>query len=167
MVKHPNNLRIMIDASVLIAGVSWPSFLYEILQHGVADDYRFVLSPLVIDEALACATRLFPAQSRHFLALLQMIETEIAPVPSQAELLAAPRLTRDPNNLPLALTAIKTQVDWLITVDPGLSDPTTLLHRYIRVVSPASFLRQFMRWTRDDLLSIRNRSWKEMEASSV
>lgn len=163
---HPN-LRIMVDAGVLVAGVGWPGFLHEILQHAVAGDFQLVLSPFVLEEAYACALRLCPAQIRQFDVLLQTIEKEIVPMPTLSELASAPRLTRDPIDLPLVMAAIKAQVDWFISVDRSLSEPTILLHRYLKVVSPATFLRQSMGWSRDDLLRIRDRTWKEMEAPSA
>ncbi len=43
--------RVMVDATVLFAGIGWPRWSYEVLRHAFSGDYQLVLSPLVIEQA--------------------------------------------------------------------------------------------------------------------
>ena len=45
------SLRVMLDTTVLIAGIAWPRWSYEVLRHALSGDFRLVLSPLVIKQA--------------------------------------------------------------------------------------------------------------------
>ena len=49
---QPNpDLRVMVDANILIAGVVWPRWPYEVLRHALRGDFRLVLSEYVIQQA--------------------------------------------------------------------------------------------------------------------
>jgi predicted nucleic acid-binding protein len=39
------DLRVMVDANILIAGVVWPRFPYEVLRHALKGDCQLILSP--------------------------------------------------------------------------------------------------------------------------
>ena len=51
MAPSQPELRVMLDANILIAGSVWPRWPYEVLQHALRGDFRLVLSEYVIQQA--------------------------------------------------------------------------------------------------------------------
>lgn len=163
MAEIEPKLRVMVDANVLVAGTGWPRFPYEVLQHAIAGDYRLVLSPFVLAEAQEHISRLFPQRLELFDQLLIATKFEAVPTPTQAELAVAPQLTRDPDDMPIVLAAIEARVNYFISQDRDITDPDEPLHKYLRVLLPAAFLRHLMGWSSEDLERIRNRNWRDLE----
>jgi predicted nucleic acid-binding protein len=157
------NLRVMVDANVLVAGVGWPRFPHEVLQHAISGDYQLVLSPFVIAEARKHILRLFPQVMDYFDAILVATNYEEVPTPSKADLTAQTGLVRDQNDVPVALAAINAGVDYLVSSDKDLTDPGESIHEHVNVLLPGAFLRQHMGWTSDQLEAIRQRNWDDLE----
>lgn len=157
-------LRIMVDANVLIAGMTYPRFPYEVLQHALAGDYQLVLSPRIIQEAEVAVTKLFPAFAERFGAFLAKSQYEAVAVPTEEAIQAHMTLVRDVKDVHVALAAIEGKVDFLITQDRDFTDrdeTTAELHQQINVILPAAFLRQHMGWTSEALEAIRQRTWSD------
>ncbi len=152
----------MVDANVLVAGVGWPRFPYEVLRHAVAGDFQLVLSPYVVDEARKHITRLFPEMLAQFEKVLLESSYEKFATPSSEELAQHPDLVRDKKDIPVALAAINAQVDYLVSTDKDLTDPDAPVHQYLKVLLPAKFLREHMGWTSERLEQIRNRKWGDL-----
>jgi predicted nucleic acid-binding protein len=70
-------------------------------------------------------------------------------------------LVRDPSDIPVAVAAIKSQVDCLISSDKDLTDSDEL-KQHVAVLLPAVFLRERMGWTSEELEAIRRRNWSDM-----
>jgi len=153
----------MVDANVLVAGAGWPRFPYEVLRHAVLDDYQLVLSPFVIDEARKHISRLFPQVIDQFDTVLSASNYEEIPDPSKEELAAHAGLVRDREDIPVALAAINAQVDYLISQDKDLTDPSEPIHQYLTVLLPGTFLHEHMGWTSDQLEAIRKRNWGDLK----
>src|SRR6266851_5409972 len=101
-----DKLRVMIDANVLIAGIGWPRFQYEILQHAIQNDFQLVLTLYVIDEARTGIAEIMPEFLDNFERFLALSQYENVPTPSQEELQANATLVRDAKDIPVALAAI-------------------------------------------------------------
>ena len=99
----------MVDANVLVAGIGWPRFPREVLQHAVSGDYQLVLSPFVIAEARKHLTRLFPQAVEQFEVVLETSNYEEISNPSKEEINRHPHLVRDLNDIPVALAIIALQ----------------------------------------------------------
>ena len=84
--------------------------------------------------------------------------------PSQEEVALHRGLVRDSQDIPVALSAIQAQVDYLITQDKDFTDPNELLHQQLKLILPGTFLREHMGWTSEQLESIRSRTWKDIAA---
>ena len=110
-------LRVMVDANVLVAGVGWPRWPYEVLQHAVRGDFQLVLTPLVIDEARRSISRLLPDSVDRFEEFLQISRYEEAPTPTKAEVESHADLMHDPADVPVALAAMRAEVDCFVTLD--------------------------------------------------
>ncbi len=161
--NETSNLRVMVDANVLFAGVGWPRFLYEVLQHAVSGDYQLVLSSFVINEARRHILRLFPRVIEQFDTILAASNYEEVPTPSKDELTAHAGLVRDTQDIPVALAAINAQVDCFITQDKDFTDPGEPIHQHLTILLPGTFLREHMGWTSDQLEAIRKRNWGDLK----
>lgn len=106
-------LRVMVDANILIAGTGWPRFPYEVLQHAVLGDFQLVLCPYIIAEARRHIDRVIPEMRAQFEQILATCQFEEVPNPSLAQVEASADLVRDVKDIPVALAAIKAQVDCL------------------------------------------------------
>jgi predicted nucleic acid-binding protein len=103
MVTRERNLRVMVDANVLVAGTGWPRWPYALLRHAVAGDYQLVLSPYVIQEARHHLGRLVPHLLPDFEDLLAESQYEEVPDPAPEVVAAHSLLVRDAKDVPVAL----------------------------------------------------------------
>jgi len=165
MAAPHKELRVFVDANVLLAGNAFPRWPYEVLEHATDQDFRLVLCPLVIRQAREHLQKLFPAHLARFDQFLQETDYELVPDPTPDEVDAHHNLVRDLSDVPIALAAIAAGVDCVISEDKDLTtdDETTAeLRRHVKVLLPGTFLRQVMGWTSQELEAIRHRKWDEM-----
>ena len=155
-------MRVMVDANVLVAGVGWPRFPYQVLQHAILGDYQLVLCPFIIDEARRHILRLFPQMIENFETVLSTSNYEEVATPAKEEVEKHKQLVRDQNDVPIALSAITAQVDYLITQDKDFTDPDEPIHEYLSIILPGTFLRKHMKWTSEQLEEISRRSWDDL-----
>ena len=159
-------LRVMVDANVLIAGSVWPRFPYEVLRHAQAQDFRLVLSPLVIAEARQRIDLSFPDNAWRLSQTLTSSSYEPIANPTREEVLANSKLVRDINDVPIALAAINANVDYLVTQDRDFTDldeSSAELHTKLKILLPGTFLREHMGWTSEALQTVRNRTWRDLQ----
>ncbi|MBC7812825.1 MAG: putative toxin-antitoxin system toxin component, PIN family [Burkholderiales bacterium] len=163
MVQNPpNKLRVMIDANILVAGIGWPRFPYEVLQHAFIGDYVLVLSERIVAEAQRSAERALKARAIVLDEFLEIVTYEITTAPTDEEISANTNLVRDAKDVHVALAAIAAKVDYLVSSDKDLTEPNEALHRQIKVLLPGTFLREYMGWTSEVLETIRTRTWDDL-----
>lgn len=158
-------LRVMVDANILIAGSVWPRCPYEVLQHALRGDFRLVLSEYVLHQARTHIHKRFPQQADLFDQFLQSCDFELVPDPSQEEVEKDIDLVRDPSDVPVALAAIHAKVNYLVSEDKDLTvqdKSTARLRQELNVLLSGTFLRQVMGWTGENLEKIRNRTWRDL-----
>lgn len=159
-------LRVMVDADVLFAGILWPRWPYEVLQHGLRGDFKLVLTPFVIEQVRRTVSTRFATELTQFEAFLSQLDFEEAPDPSDAEVEQHLDLVRDPTDVPVALAAINARVDFLVSEDKDLTssnETTAKLRERLKVLLSGTFLRQVMGWTSVELEQVRGRPWHELE----
>jgi len=140
--------RVAIDANVLITGIVWPRWQYEILQHALRDEFILILSPVVIAEAHNRIVTTFPEFVHDFEFLLAHLDYESAPVPTREEVAANHILVRQINDVPVALSILWAKVDYFVTYDRDFTD-TGETTRAVReaipgIVLPPVFLRDVL-----------------------
>jgi predicted nucleic acid-binding protein len=159
-------LRVAIDANVLISGIVWPRWQYEILMHASSADFTLVLSPIALDEARRRVTTTFPAYLERFESYLLLVDYKTAPVPTAKEIAANQDLVRQKKDIPLALSIIAASVDYFVTYDRDFTDEdeTTAKVRAAipGIILPPVFLREVMHWTSEELEAIRHRGWEDV-----
>jgi predicted nucleic acid-binding protein len=95
---------------------------------------------------------------------LAISQYKLVPIPSPEEIQGNLDLVRDPNDIPIALAAIKAGVDYLVTNDKDLTavdETTTVLRQRIKPIIVGKFLREVMGWKSEDLERIRRRNWSD------
>ena len=165
-IPHPD-LRAMVDANVLFAGMVWPRWPYEVLTHAANGDFQMVLVPQVITEARKNISLKFPGFREQLDQFLTEVHYELVNNPSKVEVDANKDLCRHEQDVPILVAAIKSKVQCLVTSDRDLTvqDSTTFrLHRQLQVLLPAVFLRDWMGWSSEALERVRQRTWKDLES---
>jgi len=159
-------LRVMVDANILIAGIGWPRFPYEVLQHAVHRDFQLVLSSYIIDEARRNIVRVIPQRLPQLELFIARSRYEETPTPTEAEVDAHLTLIRDKADISVALAAINAKVDYLVTQDRDFTDrneSNAELHAKLKIILPSTFLREHMGWTSEALETVRNRTWRDLQ----
>jgi predicted nucleic acid-binding protein len=159
-------LRVFLDANILIRGITLPRFPYEVLRHATMGDFVPVFSPMVLDSARLYVQKLFPEYQSALEMLLVLLDYEMAPDPPPEEVSAHAGLVRDAKDIPVALAAIRAQVDYLVSTDrdfTDLDDTTVELRKHLTPIPVGSFLREVMGWASQDLSAINRRRWSDLE----
>jgi predicted nucleotidyltransferase/predicted nucleic acid-binding protein len=121
------DVRVMVDANVLLAGVVFPRWPWEILRHAVRGDFQLVLCPYVIRQARRRIAQRFPEFLEAFDGFLFRCPYELVPDPSPEDVQAHIGLVRDVTDVPVALAAMRAGVDHVVSEDKDLTavDVTT------------------------------------------
>lgn len=163
-------LRVALDANVLIAGMAFPRWPYEVLRHAAKGDYTLVLSPIVIREARRRIGERFPDYEEAFEAFLALVEYDEAPLPSEEEVARHQNLVRQREDVPVALSVIAAGIDYFVTYDRDFTDRNETTERVREaipgIVLPPVFLRDVMGWTSEELEEVRGRDWTDIEEVS-
>jgi uncharacterized protein len=158
-------LRVMVDANILIAGSVWPRWSYEVLQHALRGDFHLVLSEYILEQARGHIKSRFPGYSGQFGDLLQACRFELVDDPTREQVDQNIDLVRDPSDIPVALAAIHSGVDYLVSEDKDLTvqdETTARLRQELSVMISGTFLRVVMGWSSEDLERIRHRTWRDI-----
>lgn len=165
MAGPKNKVRAFIDANVLFAGIAFPRWPYEVLRHAAAGEFQLALSPLVIKQARRNLQKRFPAYTERFEAFIQSVEHDLVVDPTPQEVEANKNIIRDMSDVPVALSAIAANVEYLVSEDKDFTteDETTAeLRRHFQIMLAGTFLREVMGWTHEQLESIRHRKWSDV-----
>ncbi|MBI3913674.1 MAG: putative toxin-antitoxin system toxin component, PIN family [Chloroflexi bacterium] len=162
-------LRVFADANILIRGVTFPRFPYEILRLAARRKITLVVSPSVLDDARHYLAELFPEHLSKLEAFLALANVETVAEPTKTEIEFHRDLVRDFEDVPVILAAIRARVDYFISTDTDFTDEnesTEKLRGLLapgKVMKPGLFLSQVMRWTHEQLEAISRRGWKEIQ----
>jgi len=155
----------MLDTSVLLPGIIWPRWAREILLHALRGDFKLVLSNFLITEATHKFFGKFPSYAAAFGRFLRDCDFELVPDPSLEEVQANHRLMQDIEDIPIALAAIKAQVDYFVSQDKHFTEKrasNAKLHDQLTVLLSGAFLREVVGWRSEDLERVRRRTVEGM-----
>ena len=165
MATSNKNIRAFADANVLFSGAAFPRWSYEVLRHAAADDFKLVLCPLVINQARKNLQKRFPRHVENLEKLLRLIDYELISDPTPEEVKANHDLVRDLSDVAVALAAIASKADYLISEDKDFTvqDETTReLRNHLKIRLTGTFLREVMGWSSEELEEIHKRTWDNM-----
>ena len=131
-------MRVMIDTSVLISALLFPSQQMNKLIYIITTEHQLVLSSYVVDELLNVTSRKFESKIEAVDLLLSQLPYELVYTPKQPK----PGLfeIRDEKDYPVLYSAIIEGVDVFITGDKDF-DGVDL--EKPEIVSPAGFLEKY------------------------
>jgi predicted nucleic acid-binding protein len=156
-------LRVALDANVLVAGMRWPRWPYEVMQAALAGYFDLVLPEQVIAEARRHAES--PAQADALEFFLTSSDYRELPMPPLDAVSRDVDLVRSEKDVPIALALLHGEVDIFVTSDRDFTDPDATAQRFrdrVRVMLPAVFLRDVLGWEAQALETMRNRTWADL-----
>jgi len=166
MANRPSHkLRVMLDTNVLLSGIVWPRWPYEILRYARRHEIELVLCPFIVEQTYRNVAQYFPDSLAFLGEMLALCDYTEVPDPSLEEVEAHANLMRDPTDIPIALAAIAAQVDCFLTTDKDFTDKTAdnaQLHEQLRILLPGTFLREYLGWTSERLETLRGRNWDDL-----
>lgn len=155
-------LRVSVDANVIIAGIRWPRWPFEVLRFLLTNEVHLILLESVLVEA---RRHLSGALERAALdAFLATATYEYRARPSAAAVAAHRDLVRDAEDVASALGLLDAGADIFVTSDRDFTDPGATAARFrarVQVMLPAVFLRDMAGWSSERLESIRYRRWND------
>ena len=160
--------RVFADANILIRGVTFPRFPYEILRLAAQRKITLIVSPSVLDDVRHYLAELFPEHLPKLEAFLALANVETVAEPTKAEIESQRNLVRDFEDVPVILAAIRARVDYFVSTDADFTDEndsTEKLRGLLvpgKVMKPGVFLSQVIGWTHEQLDAISRRGWKEI-----
>ena len=154
--SHPRPLRLFLDSNVLTGGLiaTW-GLDKAILSLCAARICRLVLAKYVqaeVEENLLTRAASFPAKQAQqilddYVKLLKLTKPEIIPLPVVEEVNRSRHLIRHAADVPVLLSAIAAQPDWLLTHNTDHFTPTVALRTGLRIATPGGFFNALARET--------------------
>ncbi len=166
MAERRGELRVLLDANILIAGSVWPRWSYEVMQHAANGDFRVLLTPYIIAQAYATLARKFPDAKPYLDDFFSLPNIEFLKNPTKSQLAKSQDLVRDKTDVPVALAAILAKADYLVSEDKDLTaqdESTAKLRALVTMMLAGTFLREVMGWKSEDLEKVRRRTWRDLE----
>ena len=161
-----------VDANVLIRGLTFPRYPYEVLRLAAQHKITLVISPSVLADVRHYLAALFPDHLPKLDALLAAARVEIVDDPTREEVLAHRNLVRDIEDVPVVLAAARARVDYLVSTDTDLTDLDASTKTLRQILEPAkavrvgTFLNQVMGWSHEALSSIDRRRWDDLKGDA-
>ena len=153
--------RVLVDATVLFAGIGWPRWSYEVLRHAAQEDFQLILIPLVIEQARRNLRAKLPGFVEAFDTWLSHVPCKLVPDPKPEAVAAHLALVRDVEDVPVAVAVLEADVDYLVSEDKDFTEEsaTRELRKHVSIMRPVIFLREVMGWSSQELEEIRRRDW--------
>ena len=132
-------MRVMLDTNVLLSALLFPGERMNGMMRFIFEEHRLVLSSFVVEELTDVVKRKFPSKLKAVDSFLAAVSFELAYTPQEPE----PGLfeIRDVKDYPVLYTAIREDVDVLITGDKDFSDVDM---ERPEILTPTQFIDRYM-----------------------
>lgn len=143
-------LRLFLDSNVLTGGiVSQWGLDRAVLSLCAARICRLVLAAAVkeeVEENLLLHAVALDAEEQHellddYITLIKLARPEIVPYPAKSDVLASRRLIAHQADVPVLLSAMQAQPDWLLTHNKKHFTPQVANRTKLQIGSPSDFFR--------------------------
>jgi putative PIN family toxin of toxin-antitoxin system len=131
-------MRILVDTNTLLSALLFPRGTTAEAFDLLLQRHRLVLCTYVINEAKTVVERKFPGYSRALSLFLNSLDFEVAYTPTDIEFDSS--LMRDPKDVPILMTAIREDVDIILTGD---KDFHALNLEKPKVLNAKTFIKRF------------------------
>jgi predicted nucleic acid-binding protein len=121
----PSRLRVFVDANILIRGITFPRYPYEILLLAARHTIVLVVSPSVLADARRYLTLLFPEHLPKLDGFLATALAETIADPTPEDVVNHRHLVRDFKDVPVVMAAAEAGADFLISTDADLTIANT------------------------------------------
>lgn len=148
--SKPTALRLFLDSNVLTGGIiaDW-GLDKAVLSLCAARICHLVLAEVVrrevehnlVARALTFSTAEADQVLADYLQLIQLTRAEIVPAPPATEVARSRHLIRHAADVPVLLSAIQSQPDWLLTHNTKHFTPAVAKRTGLRIATPAEFFR--------------------------
>ena len=132
-------MRVMLDTNVLLSVLLFPAERMNRMMQFIFEGHRLVLSSFVIEELTYVVKRKFPGKLKAVDSLLAAMSFELAYTPQELE--QGLFEIRDAKDYPVLYTAIREDVDVLITGDKDFSDVDV---ERPEILTPTQFIDRYM-----------------------
>jgi predicted nucleic acid-binding protein len=149
-VTGQHRIRLFLDSNVLTGGIVSPWGLDKAtLSLCAARVMKLVLAEAVRDEVeenlLLHAQRLPPTEAdelvEHYRRLVKLTSPEMIPYPDEALVQSSRHLIRHAADVPVLLSAMAGEPDWLLTHNTRHFTPAVAKRTGLRIATPAEFFR--------------------------
>ena len=143
-------LRLFLDSNVLTGGIVAPWGLDKaVLSLCAARICRLVLAEIVrqeVEENLLQHAAVLPSQEAEqvladYTTLLTLARPERVPLPDVQEVMRARPLIRHAADVPVLLSAMQSQPDWLLTQNTAHFTPAVATRTGLRIATPRRFFQ--------------------------
>lgn len=154
-------LRVAFDANVLIAGMQWPRWPFEVMRAALQSDWQLCLPVAVVHETQKHLPAHLHGAFGAYLAAAsceELLEATLEEVESNRH------LVRSAKDVGIAFALIEARVDIFVTSDRDFTDPGATAPAFsekVQVMLPADFLKVVCHWTSDELEAVRTRTWDD------
>ena len=165
--ERASELRLFLDATILIRAVSFPRLPFEVVRLGLCGEVHVILSPLVLASARVDVSRLYPQQLPLLQRVLERLDYEEVADPDGQRVARNLDICRDESDVPVVLAAADAHVDYLVTNDRDLTatDASTARPRQlVRVITPLALLRHVLGWPEARIEAATHRHWHELSS---
>lgn len=132
-------MRVMLDTNVLLSALLFPGARMNRMMQSIFEEHRLVLSSFVVEELIYVVKRKFPGKLQAVDQLLASMSFELAYTPQEIE--QGLFEIRDMKDYPVLYTAIREDVDVLISGDKDFSDVNV---ERPEILTPAQFLARYV-----------------------
>lgn len=132
-------MRVMLDTNVLLSALLFPSERMDRMMQSILEEHRLVLSSFVVDELIYVVRRKFPGKLQTVDDLLIAMSFELTYTPQ--ELKQGLFDIRDAKDYPVLYTAMREDVDVLITGDKDFADVNV---ERPEILTPAQFMERYV-----------------------
>lgn len=154
----------MADANILISGCTNPRCCFEILNLILTKKIDLVLSEIIIREASKNIHKKFPNFADKLDNFLSNCPFELLKHPAASRLNSVSM--RDTKDIPILISIVESGVDFFVTGDKDFLEDSDLNRKYkdqFTMISPKLFLKNVMRWPKEDIDRIGLRTWKDLK----
>ena len=131
--------RVFVDTNVVLSGLLFRGNEAKVLNLALKGRVRLVLAEAVVIEAREVLANKFPEKQDEFEDFLNEVDCELVPYPDEAELENVSGVVRDPDDVPVLASILRSKPHVALTGDKDL------LTEQVRAIAPVCTCAEYLR----------------------